>query len=100
MTRLRATALAAAITLALAAAVPRPAGAHEGHDHDAPPPPATVVSAPRGEAASDAVELVAIARGGAIEIYLDDFRTNAPIEGATVEVETPDGPKQAIAAPG
>ncbi len=100
MTRLRATALAAAITLALAAAVPRPAGAHEGHDHDAPPPPATVISAPRGEAASDAVELVAIARGGAIEIYLDDFRTNAPIEGATVEVETPDGPKQAIAAPG
>ena len=100
MTRLRATALAAAITLALAAAPPRPAGAHEGHDHDAPPPPATVVSAPRGEAASDAVELVAIARGGAIEIYLDDFRTNAPIEGATVEVETPDGPKQAIAAPG
>ena len=100
MTRLRATALAAAFTLALAAAVPGPAGAHEGHDHDAPPPPATVVSAPRGEAASDAVELVAIARGGAIEIYLDDFRTNAPIEGATVEVETPDGPKQAIAAPG
>ncbi len=100
MTRLRATALAAAITLALAAAPPRPAGAHEGHDHDAPPPPATVVSAPRGEAASDAVELVAIARGGAIEIYLDDFRTNAPIEGATVEVETPDGPKQALAAPG
>ncbi len=97
MTRLRATALAAAITLAAAI---HSAGAHEGHDHDAPPPPATVVSAPRGEAASDAVELVAVARGGVIEIYLDDFRTNAPIEGASVEVETPEGPMPATATIG
>jgi hypothetical protein len=97
MTRLRATALAAAITLAAAV---HPAGAHEGHDHDAPPPPATVVSAPRAETASDAVELVAVARGGVIEIYLDDFRTNAPIEGASVEVETPEGPMPATATAG
>ena len=54
MIRLRATALAVAPILALAAAAAGPADAHDGHDHDAPPPPATVVSAPRGEAASDA----------------------------------------------
>lgn len=92
--RLRAAALAVATLFAL------PAQAHEGHDHDAAPPPATVVSAPRGEAASEAVELVAVARGGVIEFYLDDFRTNAPIEGATLEVETPQGPARATAAPG
>lgn len=95
MIRLRATALAAALAFAPAWAL-----AHEGHDHGAPPPPASVVSAPRGEAFSDSVELVAIARAGVLEIYLDDFRTNAPIEGAVVEVETPDGPASATAAPG
>lgn len=100
MIRLRATALAVATILALAAVAVRSAHAHEGHDHDAPPPPATVVSAPRGEAASDTVEIVAVARGEVIEIYLDDFRTNAPIEGAAVEVETPEGPATAAAAAG
>lgn len=100
MIRLRATALAVATLLALAAVTVRSAHAHEGHDHDAPPPPATVVSAPRGEAASDTVELVAVARGEVIEIYLDDFRTNAPIEGAVVEVETPEGPATATTAVG
>lgn len=97
ITRPPAVALAAALALAVFLA---PAAAHEGHDHDAPPPPASVVSAPRAEAFSDSVELVAVARGPVVEIYLDDFRTNAPIEGATVEVETPDGPVSAVAAPG
>jgi len=97
ITRTRPVALAAALAFALSVA---PALAHEGHEHDAPPPPATVVSAPRAEAFSDNVELVAVARGQVVEIYLDDFRTNAPIEDATVEVETPDGPVTAIAAPG
>ena len=46
---------------------------------------------PRGEAASDAFEIVAIARGENLEIYLDRFATNEPVIGATIEVETPSG---------
>ena len=72
-----------------------PALAHEGHDHE---PQATPVSgniAARGEAASDAFELVAVASGPELLIYLDRFATNAPVDGATIEVETPQGPVKA-----
>ena len=88
MSRALLPALWAAVVLAIVA----PALAHEGHDHDAPPPVQSVVSAPRVEAASETVELVVIARGTALELYIDDVRTNAPIEAATVEVETAEGP--------
>ena len=54
----------------------------------------------RAESASAAFELVAIARGGKLELYLDDFATNAPIDGAAIEVETPSGPRAAAAQPG
>jgi cobalt-zinc-cadmium efflux system membrane fusion protein len=84
------TAISMATLLTLLSAGPLPA--HEGHDHGAPPPPVSATIAPRGEAASDAFELVVIAEGGTLVIYLDRFATNEPIEGATIEVETPDGP--------
>lgn len=71
--------------------------AHEGHDHDAAPPPTTATIAPRGEATSEAFELVAIAEGGELAIYLDRFADNEPVEGAAIEVETPDGPLMAQA---
>jgi cobalt-zinc-cadmium efflux system membrane fusion protein len=71
--------------------------AHEGHDHGDAAPPAGATVAPRGEAQSDAFELVVVARGGALTIYLDRFADNAPVEGAGIEVETPDGPAQAQA---
>ncbi|QWG13311.1 HlyD family efflux transporter periplasmic adaptor subunit [Bradyrhizobium sediminis] len=71
--------------------------AHEGHDHDAPPPAAISNLAPRAEAVSDLYELVAIARAGELAIYLDRFTTNAPVDGATIEVETPAGPESARA---
>jgi hypothetical protein len=70
--------------------------AHEGHDHDTPQVaagPANVAS--RGEAASENFELVAVAQGAELIIYLDRFATNAPITGATIEVETPAGPAKA-----
>ena len=51
--------------------------------------------AARGEAASDAFELVAVASGPELLIYLDRFATNAPVDGATIEVETPQGPVKA-----
>src|SRR3984893_16841706 len=66
--------------------------AHEGHDHDAAPLPASVSIAPRAEATSDAFELIAIAEESELAIYLDRFPTNEPVEGAAIEVETPNGP--------
>ena len=69
--------------------------AHEGHDHDAAPLPASVSIAPRAEATSDAFELIAIPEGTELTIYLDRFATNEPVEGAAIEVETPNGPVRA-----
>ena len=51
----------------------------------------------RVPASSAAFELVAIARGAELAIYVDRFATNEPVEGAKIEVETPAGP--ATAAP-
>src|SRR5262245_9266046 len=77
-----------------------PALAHEGHDHaeqGAPPPQG---SAPRAESTSADFELVAVADGAQLLFYLDRFATNEPIEGATLEVETPEGPAKAVAEAG
>lgn len=76
-----------------------PAEAHEGHDHGAPPPPVSVTIAPRADASSAAFELVAIARGATLRIYLDTFRGNEPVQEATIEVDGPGGTIQAVAAP-
>jgi cobalt-zinc-cadmium efflux system membrane fusion protein len=85
---------AAALILALAASA---ALGHEGHDHGPQPlPPAE--AAPRGEATSSSFELVAVARGTELVVYLDRFETNEPITGAGIEVETPDGPATASAS--
>ena len=58
---------------------------------------ATSNLAPRAEAASEQYELVAIARGGDLVIYLDRFATNESVDGASIEVETPAGPQPARA---
>jgi cobalt-zinc-cadmium efflux system membrane fusion protein len=94
------TRLAAAFgAVALAAVLlAGPVRAHEGHDHGAPPTPVSKTIAPRGEAVSELFELVAIPRDGTLRLYLDRFRTNAPVPNASVEIETPDGPKTAAAA--
>lgn len=63
------------------------AGAHEGHDHGAPPPPVSTTVAPRMEASTSAIELVAVSGSGEVRIYLDDFRSNDPLEGARIEVD-------------
>ncbi len=95
------TRLAAALgAVVLSAAVlAGPALAHEGHDHGAAQPPVSKTIAPRGEALSDAFELVAIPRDDTLTLFLDRFRTNEPVTGATVEIETPEGPKVATATP-
>lgn len=71
--------------------------AHEGHDHGAEPPPPPPTIAPRGGAHSDRFEIVAVAQGKTLAIYLDDYKTNAPVDHAEVEVETPAGPVNAKA---
>ena len=82
-----------AVTAVLCAAI-APASAHEGHDHGEQPP-VSAGALPRGEADSDAFEIVAIVRGENLEIYLDRFATNEPVTGATLEVESPSGPVRA-----
>lgn len=74
--------------------------AHEGHDHSEQQQQAVSSGAlPRGEAVSGEFEIVAVARAGNLEIYLDRFATNEPVTDATVEAETPDGPVKATAGP-
>ena len=84
---------AAMMTLVLSAA----ALAHEGHDHGDSAPPQSAGLLPRGEARSDSFELVVTAQGNELTIYIDNFRTNAPVENATVQVEGPQGPANATA---
>jgi len=70
--------------------------AHEGHAHGDAAPPPTVKTAPRATAASPLFELVAVANGTGLTVYLDRFDTNAPVIGATLDVETPAGPASAV----
>ncbi|MFG1481133.1 HlyD family efflux transporter periplasmic adaptor subunit [Xanthobacter sp. V4C-4] len=74
------------------------ASAHEGHDHGAPPPAPVTALAPRAEAATADFELVAVLRGNTLTIHLDRFADNAPVEGATIEVDTPAGVRAATPA--
>lgn len=83
-----------------AAVLAAPLHAHEGHDHGAPTA-AIVTTTPRAEAASAALELVAVARDGTLTLFLDAFNTNRPVTGATIEVDGPDGTLQPVeTAPG
>jgi membrane fusion protein, heavy metal efflux system len=69
--------------------------AHEGHDHDAPVATAPASIIPRGEAVSERFEVVAVAQGAELILYLDRFATNAPVKDAAIAIETPDGPAKA-----
>ena len=89
-------ALRALAVTAVLCSVTAPASAHEGHDHGEQQP-VSAGALPRGEADSDAFEIVAIVRGENLEIYLDRFATNEPVTGATLEVESPNGPVKAAA---
>lgn len=67
------------------------AAAHEGHDHGAPPPPVSTTIAPRADASTADLELVAVARGERLEIFLDSFKGNEPVDGAMLEIDGPSG---------
>jgi RND family efflux transporter MFP subunit len=76
------------------------ARAHEGHDHGEQKAPITTAATPRLETASGPFELVALLKDGQLVIYLDRFKTNEPITGAQIMVETPKGPLNAEAKDG
>ena len=92
MTLFRLSSFSALLGIAFSGA----AFAHEGHVHGDEAPPPTVQTAPRATAASPLFELVAVAKGTGLMVYLDRFETNAPVIGATVDVETPAGPASAV----
>lgn len=79
--------LSAVLTMVTAA----PLWAHEGHEHGAPPTPVSSTIAPRADAASTDFELVAVARGDQLTIYLDTFKENRPVERAELEIDAPGG---------
>jgi hypothetical protein len=92
--------LAAALGAAVLISTIGLSAAHEGHDHEAKSPQVSASIGPRGEASSDAFELVAVASGTELLVYLDRFATNEPIDDATIEVETPQGPATATSHSG
>ena len=74
-----------------------PAIGHDGHDHGAPPPPVSATIAPRADASSTDFEVVAVARGDKLTLYVDTFTGNAPVRGAEIEIDTPQGTQKAMA---
>ena len=80
--------------------VPRPASGHEGHDNAAagPAPPGVTLS-PRLVARSNDFELVGVAQGRTLSIYLDRFADNEPVIGAKIDVEVDGQTISAHAAP-
>ncbi|MBV5263891.1 efflux RND transporter periplasmic adaptor subunit [Pinisolibacter aquiterrae] len=90
----------ASFALALALLAAPAARAHDGHDHGAPPPPISTTVAPRADASSDDLEMVVVARAGALEILIDHFRDNQPVTDAIVEVDGPAGLVKATAEGG
>ncbi len=69
----------------------QPASAHDGHDHGGPLPPVSSTIAPRADASSTDFEIIAIARGDKLSIFLDTFRDNQPVDGAVIEIDAPGG---------
>jgi membrane fusion protein, heavy metal efflux system len=62
--------------------------AHEGHEHGPPPPPLPTTAKPRVAVHSDAYELVAIANGERLTLFLDRTVGNIPVPDARIEILT------------
>lgn len=71
--------------------------AHAGEDHGdtASPVQSTQSLAPRAEAHSESVEMLAVYEDRELTLFLSEFSTNAPIAGAKVEIES--GSNKAVA---
>ncbi|WP_157953566.1 LamG domain-containing protein [Zobellella maritima] len=77
-----------ALYLCALISVAAPLHAHEGHDHAAPERTAAAITSPRASAHSELFELVAIPDETHLIIYLDRWQDNAPVTGATLELES------------
>ena len=75
------------LTALLLAALAGPASGGPGHDHDEATPAASSSSRPRFAAHSDLFELVGIAEGASLVLYLDSFASNTPVGVAEIELE-------------
>lgn len=61
--------------------------AHGGEDHsEAASAPVVTSHLPKFETRSDQLEMLGVYEQGALTLYIDDFKTNAPVIGARVEV--------------
>lgn len=60
--------------------------ADDGHGHDAPAATAAAPALPRFSADSELFEIVGIADGQRLTLYVDRFADNAPVAGAALEV--------------
>lgn len=77
------------LMFALAIVLARPVWAHGGEDHgDAPAPLPVAAAAPRVAAETEQFELVGVAQGKVLTLYLDQFGTNAPVAKAQIEIES------------
>ncbi|WP_348946349.1 hypothetical protein ABHF33_07380 [Chitinibacter sp. FCG-7] len=67
-----------------------PAFAHGDEDHSGGAKPAAVSSTgmPTAEAKSEDFELLAQMKGNTLQVYLDRYRDNSPVEKAQIEVES------------
>lgn len=88
---------AVAITFAYAAG---PALAHEGHEKRDAAAVSSEGSTAGTASTSTRFELVALATPSGLDIYIDEFATNAPVDGASVEIDTPEGPRTVRSQPG
>lgn len=71
----------------LAALLAGTASAGPGHDHGEPTTTTATTSSPRFAAHSDLFELVGIANGATLLLYLDSYASNTPIGVADIELE-------------
>lgn len=76
-----------AFLAALLLATPMAAGAHSGHDHGAAAPPPPVATALGQGAEGTVFQAVLVPEGEGSLLYLADVDTNAPVAGATVDVD-------------
>ena len=86
-TPMKLTSLLAALGAVAALTLQPPAHAGEGHDHGAAAPAATGTVLPRFAATSESFELVGVLKGRLLTLYLDRSADNAPVAGATIELE-------------
>lgn len=97
----RLLAAAAIATASLIAPVATPVLAHEGHAHGGEEPkPVVTTAAPTLETMSADFQLVVVAQGKALLVYLDRSATNEPVNSATVEVSAEGETATASAVPG